>query len=568
MNNIGAIALQEKDNFLNKSIQLTDGGSFNQHDTIKRIIRYNNNEFWNCNDPDALFYQIANNRRALYAKSIDMDSKAFKAIGVGKTNWYQSWIINVRFKKWIRDERFPLILDDVADDVSNFGSSVWKKTYNPDGTVGIECCDLRNLYFDPTVKNIIDSPVVEMHYMTESEIRNRWPDKVDEIIEQAERGRDEENNTAESEDDKYKVIERWGEYDGEYRHYVGVAIGENAVDIVNDEVKINKRTGKPKTFPYFDFHGEKVKGRWLGIGVTERLFHIQEQVNTLVNQNNEVNNIASMILFRTADPNTTGNVINDVQNGQIFNSEDMQEMAISNRFLQGFISQLQQLERKADELCYVTESIAGDTPPSGVPFRSLAVATRGSVSTFNYIKSSMGEKMGYILQEEIFPSLVKKWNLEDTIEIMEDEGDIRLYNEAKINQAMQDFIKEKTKKGMVVFRQDLEVIKEQMRAKIETGKKDEVMGKNFFDFEYGIVMNPTGETIDKGAQNNAIDAALSQMFAAPAVVNTPLFKQKLENNNIPPFRLTMEEQRQIQESKTGAPMPSAPQDTLSDKAAI
>jgi hypothetical protein len=76
-------------------------------------------------------------------------------------------------------------------------------------------------------------------------------------------------------------------------------------------------------------------------------------------------------------------------------------------------------------------------------------------------------------------------------------------------------------------------------------------------------MNPTGESVEKNVQNAAIDGALEMMIAAPAVVNTPLFKQKLANNNITPFRLTVEEQVNLAQSATGKPIPEAPVDTLS-----
>ena len=102
-------------------------------------------------------------------------------------------------------------------------------------------------------------------------------------------------NDKKQEDDKAK-----------YYHYIGTGTGDQSVEIVMDEIKIDKKTSRPEGFPYYDFHGERIKGRWLGLGVAERLFDIQEQVNTLINQNNEVNNIASLLLFRTADVKRTG----------------------------------------------------------------------------------------------------------------------------------------------------------------------------------------------------------------------------------------------------------------------
>ena len=570
MQSIGEIVMKEVKDFKTKSVMLTDGTSFNQYNTIQRINRYIAGEFMNCPDPNAMFWNLSTQRIPLYAKSIDMDTKDFYVVGVGKTNWFQAWIMNVRYKKWARDTRFALTLDDQSTGVAKYGSSVWKKVMI-DGKAAIQEADLRNLYFDQTVKNIIDSPVVELHYMTETEIRHRWPEKADEVVEKARKRRDSEDNEAESEDDKYEVWERWGEYkkeeedDAKYYHAIGVGAGDLEVKLVDDPITVNKN-GKPKGFPYYDLHGEREQGRWLGRGVVERLFGLQEQINTLVNQNAEANSIASLLLFRTESGDITGNLLQSAQSGQIINSPDMQQLPVDNRFIQTFLNQLQVIENKADSLCYVNDSISGDTPPSGVPFRSLAVATRAALSTFRYIKTSIGEKDGMILQEEIFPDIIKDFNREDIIEIAEDEADIRIYDDRLVDQAVEDFKIERAELDLVVFEEDLEVLKASTRKSVERNRRIEEIGKNFFDFEYGIVMNPTGESVEKNVQNAAIDGALEMMIAAPAVVNTPLFKQKLANNNIPPFRLTAEEQAGLEQSATGKPIPNAPVDTLSQLA--
>ena len=567
MQSPGELVAKEVQDFKTKPVMLTSGTSYSQYDTIQRENRYIAGEFMDCPDPNAMFWQLSNQRIPLYAKSIDMDTKDFYVVGVGKTNWFQAWILNVRYKKWSRESRLALTLDDVSTGIATHGSMVWKKV-ETDGVVGIEAADLRNLYFDPTVKNIIESPVVELHYMTETEIRYKWADKADEVIEKAKQRRDSEDHEAESEDEKYEVWERWGEFkkelddDAKYFRFVGVGAGDLEVILTEDEITLGKN-GKPKDFPYYDFHGERVSGRWKALSVPERLFGLQEQINTLVNQNNEANSIASLFLFRTEDPGTTGNILQSAQSGQIINSQDMQQLGIDNRFISTFLNQLQSIESKADSLCYVNDSISGDTPPSGVPFRSLAVATRAALSTFRYIKTSIGEKMGYVLQEEVLPSIIKGFNREDIIEIAEDEEDIRIYDDRLVDQAIEDFKIERASMGLVVFEEDLEVLKVNTRKSVQRNRRIEEIGKKFFDFEYGIVMNPSGKSVEKNVQNAAIDGALEMMIAAPAIVNTPLFKQKLANNNIPPFRLTVEEQAELSQSATGKPVPEAPVDTLS-----
>lgn len=557
---ISEIIQTEIQNYEEGGIEITPGYRFSQYDTINRINLYLNNRFQDLNDPTAIFWNLSNDRRILFAKSIDADSKDFYVNGRGVANWFQSWIINVRFKKWVKDTRFALTLDDTSESTATYGSSVWKKCKTSKG-ITLKEVNLTNLYFDQTVENIIESPVVELHYLSEVQIRAKYPEKASEVVVKAKEARDNEDNESETTVEQYEIWERWGAYevDGKdkYMHFIGAGYGDFETILLEEEIKVNS-DGMPKEFPYFDFHVGKYNKRWLRLGVVERLFDLQEQANTLVNQNAEANSIASLLLFRTSDAETNGNILQSAVSGQIINTQDMQQLGIDNRALNDFLAQLQNIERQADALCFINESISGETPPSGVPFRSLAVSTNAARSTFKYIKTSIVEKMGYILQEQILPDVMKEWNREDTIEISEDENDIRIYDERVIDKAVQLFKKDKAKKNLAVAEEDIEFVREETRKRLERSKRVEKVGNKFFDFEWGISMNPTGESVDKNVQNAAIDGALEMMIQAPAVVNTPLFKQKLENNGINPFRLTVQEQEALQPAqpkKVEAPAP-------------
>ena len=567
--NIGTLAYKEQKTFKD----FTDRYGFNQYNNILRIDKYMRGEYWNCSDPNALFWQLGTPRVPLYAKSIDSDIKNFDMVGVGKFNWFKAFILNTRFKQWARENRLALTLDDTSTGIGIYGSMVWKKIYDEDGEVGLELVDLKNLFFDQSVKNIIDSPVIEFHYMTEMEVRKRYPEQASEIIKKSRKGAEDKQDETQEEETKIEIVERWGEYreeeddDSVYMHSISVGSGDGGVVMVEDEIKLNGN-GKPKDFPYFDFHGERLPGRWQGLGVVERLYNLQEQINTLVNQNSDANDIASLLLFKTSDTQTQGNVLDSVKTGQIINSQDMQQLAIDNRFIQTFIAQLREIEMKADSLCYINDSISGDTPPSGVPFRSLAVATKAATSTFRYIKTSIVEKMGYILQEEIMPDQVRNFNKEDLIDIMEGDGDTRLYDQTIIEMEVKEWMLNKIKDRFVIFEEDIAIMKNKIQERlIREGRKHPTPGK-YFDFKWGIRMNPTGESVDKNTQNAAIDGAIQDMSANPAIVNTPLYQQKLANNGIPAFRLTPEEQANLSQTE-GVKLPEPPQvDKLSQLAEL
>lgn len=562
----GTIALEEVTRFKGANVQLTSGGAFNMYKKLQKIVNYTNSQYNTLSDPSALFYNISNQRIPLYAKSIDVNTKDFYVSSVGDTSWFKQWAINTRYRKWAREDGFAMILNETSDSVSTFGSSVWKKVKRG-GDTTLEEVDLQNLYFDPTVRNIIDTPVVELHYLTESQILSKYPERGEEAILKAKEARDEEGNTSETETKKYQVWERHGDFEGAYMHFIGAGSGDSEVILFEEELTISKKTNLPEKFPYYDFHGERRKGIWLGLGVVERLMPLQRQVNKFVNQDDEASEIASLLLFRTEDLNNSGNITEQLSSGDIINSADMQQLPISNREFSQFIAKLREYEQKADKLCYIQESISGERPPSGVPFRSLAMASRGAVSTFDYIKQGIVEKMGNILMKEIFPELVAKFNKEDVLDIDENDSNILLYEDMVVDEAKKAYRKQRVKNGLVIWEEDLAKIEARVRKDLLHNKKRKI-GKGFFNFEYSIIMNPSNENMDKNERNATYDAAINQVIAAPAVSNIPLFRDKLLLNNIAPHRITPEQQQAMEKTSGKVPNPEAPQDNLTKLAAV
>ncbi len=564
--NISSVVYKEVSDFKLKVVD-SFGSSFSQYNTIRRIAKYVNNNFWDCPDPNAIFWNISNSRRILFAKSIDLDTKDFQMFGIGKDNWFKSWILNVLFRKWCFDNKFSMTLDETTESTATYGSSVWKKSYKNKKPV-IKNVNLQNLYFDPTAEYIIDTPVVELHYLSEGQLRKKYPDKIDEILQSAELARDNEGNVSETTVEEYEVWERWGEFkadedkDYKYMHFIGVGKGAGEVILLEEEIATDS-DGLPVDFPYYDFHIGKYEGRWLRIGVVERLFVIQERVNTIVNQNAIITELSSLPLFRTNDPNTQGNVLMGAVPGQIINSADLAQMPINNIVFNQFLTELQKLEQQANELCFVNESISGETPPSGTPFRSLAVSANAAKSTFKYIKSAIGENMALILEKELIPDIIKDWKKEDIVSIKEDENDIRMFDRILLEQSINTLAEEKTKAGKILLKEDVDKLKEEVEKSLENGNRNIKIEKDFFNLDWGIVMNPTGETVDKNTMNANIDSAIQDMIASPAVVNTPIYQQKLENNGIPPFRLTIEEQQAIAGTTTGKAPAEPTQDKLS-----
>ena len=553
--NISSIVYKEIDSY-KTSTWTVNGVPYSQCNTIDRISKYINSQFIGCDDPNAFFWNISNSRRILFAKSIDMDTKDFQMFGIGKTNYFQSWVLNALFKNWARNNGFTMTLDETTEATASYGSSVWKKSKENNKTV-LKECSLKNLYFCPVVKNIIDTPVVELHYLTEGQIRKKYPEQAKDILMAADKAKGDDQKEV----DSYEIWERWGEYEEDdnftYRHFIGAGKGEEEVIILDETISTDSE-GKPTDFPYYDFHLGRFEGRWLRIGVVERLFVLQERANTLVNQNAIITELASLPLFITSDSETSGNVLMSAVPGQVVTSSDLRQMPINNLVFNQFIAELEKIERQADELCFINESISGETPPSGVPFRSLAVSSNAAKSTFKYIKASIGEKMAMVLKKEIIPEFIKTFKKENIIDIKEVDADIRMFDDILLSAERDKRNKEKIKAGVAYTLEDDEALKKDIAETVKREGRKIKLEPDFFNLEWGIEMNATGDVVDKNTMNASIDSAIQDMIAAPAVVNTPIYQQKLENNGIPPFRLSVEEQMAIAGSTSSVPPAQTP----------
>ena len=366
---------------------------YNQREIVTRIDYYLNSRYLDRDD-DAIFWNLSTHRKVHFAKHITPDTKDFLPYGIGTLNHWQSWCLRKKVSQWFDEERFYQTLNSVGDATATYGSSVWKR-YNDGKKTKIKKVRLNNIYFDQSVEWIKDADgIVEIHELSKKQLWDKdgvW-DNIKEVID--------------SEDThNYEVWEFYGYYGEEdekpeYKHIIGYGYGDDYIELWSEEVD-------KYDCPYEDFHIGEYQGRWLRIGVVERLFKLQERVNQLVNQNAQASEIASLLLLRSGNPDNVGNVLEQAINGQIIPDETLEQIGISNTGLNNFLAELQLIENQADKLCFTPDIIQGKASPSNTTFRGIAVENANAVDAFREIKQNLLEKIADILMEYVFPEVVK-----------------------------------------------------------------------------------------------------------------------------------------------------------------
>ena len=553
-------------NYVSRSVEIVDSKyQFNQYDTIRRIYLYVNDEFWNNVPEDTIFWNISTPRIPHFAKNIDLDTKNLAPIGVGSLSMVQSFILKTKFKKWVRDNNLAIQLNDMSDSLATFGSTVVKVNRK---TKEVEECDLRNLYFNPTVKSIRDANIVEKHYLNETELRAKkdvW-ENVEKVID---KGIDDDPKK-----DSVRNFELW-EYSGEvevegdmvYKHIIGSGEGDDEVILFEEELK-------REDCLYYDFHASKYKGRWLRVGVVERLFKLQAQANSVVNQNAEARTIASLLLLQTSNPDIEGNVLKQAESGDIINDDTLKQVGLDNRAFNVLLGELQQIEMKADKLCMTPDVVTGEKLPSGTTFRGQAQLTNAAKSAFKDAQDRLGAQLEVLLRNEILPQIKKDFRKEEIIEIAGNEEDIEQFDKLIFNRKVKRML-ERFKAGELKIDSEEELAKKiseiqrQVTEELEQNGRKVRLEKDWLDIEWDIKFNITNESEDKEQTNNAYFNAIQFMITNPNLINTPIMKQYLENNGISWWRVKpsrvqeLQGQQGQQQEGQQAPEPKQPDKLMS-----
>lgn len=514
------IKLGEGSSRLNNSIEK------NYFETIKRVDHYINNQYLDGNP--GIFWNIINSRIVHTAKNIDLDTKDLQPEADGEVGYAQSWILKMKFYRWLEDNHFALTLNSRSVGLATYGSWIWEIGSDDE----IESVPLQNIYFNRGVKCIEDA------YNGEGIVRKYFLGR-DYIESKGDVWTNTDTLLGSCKDDEIEVWKYNGFVDGEEVEVYGYGYGADFINLYEDRGKLN----------YYDFHMGEYQGSWLRVGVAERLFDLQVLANKKVNQNDKNQEIASLLLLRSANPEMLGNVLQDVESGEIINSDDLQQIGITNTAFSSFIQEMNQIEDKADQLCLTPDIITGETTPSSMPFRSLATLTNAGKSAFRLFRESIGEATGYLLKERIFPSVVKDWNSGGILEIARDEQDLKYYEESLRKTTKWKTFLNKLLNGQEVRLEDMEEVDKVINENIDRIPKKIKIPENYFNFDFHLRTNITGEAVDKQQRNDALYNAIVWVQSNPNIVNIPYFRQYCEENGINYWRLSASEVEQMKQEQ-------------------
>jgi len=532
--------------FQTKQIQIVPGLSFNQYDTINKILFYYNSRYTTGdvdNDGDRkFFYNINRNPCKVFSKAIDFDTKNIRLLTLGGQSARKTWFMERDLKYWMRDIQFGKVLNKIFADLPVYGSVVVKIVDGKPMFV-----DLRNFVIESSADTID-----EANYKTE--IHSYTPDDFRAVAKQMKWDEAKVKETIDlyhemKETSHIRVYERYGEVqdpvtdEWAYKRVFLADVGIDEMDqqgntmIQHPGVELGNEEWEGH--PYREFHANKVIGRWLGIGTVEELFEPQIAQNQNTNLQNKSANWTALRIFQTRDETINRNLMTDAKNGEIITAEsEITQINMADRNLGFFNQQDERWMRNRDELTFSYDAVQGERLPAGTPLGSAQIAVTQTLSYFELIQENIALDVKEMLYEVIIPQFEKENTAEHTLRLV--GKDLDEYVEMVKDELVNKEIMRQAIKGNFVDSQGKEMIEVSIMAEAKQNKELSLtLPKGFYkDIKYDVDIDITGESMDTRVRNATLFAVLQAVTADPTVTQDPTKKKivslMLENGGVNP----------------------------------
>lgn len=474
-------------------------------------------------------------------------------------------------KYWMRDKQFGKVLNRIFKELPIFGSVVLKIV---DGTPYF--VDLRNFILEQQSESIAQSNyIIELHNYSINKFRKvgaqmKWgEEKINKTIEEFRKMKDCSH---------IRVYERYGDVEKmvngaptgkwEYRKVYWADVGIDEYDQTNQlvapkkGVELSSEVISPEVVEklYWEFHAEKIGGRWLGVGVVESLIEPQIRLNELSNQQSKAGYWATLRLFFSQDPKMAGNLMTEKRNGDvIIGDAPLTQVDMSDRNLAYVNDEFRRYMSNRDELTFSYDVVQGERLPAGTPLGSAQLSITQTLSYFEGIQEEVALATKEMLYEVIIPQFEKEMNIEHTLRLVGKDLDkyIEMVKGELIFKQIAKLAIESLMGKPFPTNDEAEAIDLAITESIKQGKEKIItIPKGFYkDVKYDIDIDITGESIDTRVRQATIFSILQAITADPTMTQDPVKKKILymmmENGGINPDDIFDVEKKDINEVVEG-----------------
>ncbi len=534
---IGEIVREAEDTYINGHTQVSKYVSKSMAEDLATIDAYLNSKHTtgpkDSQERDKPFFNICIAAANIWYRATDIDRKDIRFKATKSQDYLLSFLATAKLQEFMRKEQFGTFLNDWGLKLARYGSSVVKFIENSSGLHKMVVPWNRIICDAIDFKN---NPVIEILELTPAQLRqNESYDQelVEALIDAQTTRKTMDKQQKDTKDDYIKLYEVHGklpksyltgkEKDSkEYVHQMQVIsfVASKAKGEFDDYVLFK---AKEKKSPYMITHLIEEEGQTLSIGAVQHLFEAQWMVNHNVKAIKDQLDLASKLIFQTADPTYTNkNILSDIENGFIAtHKENMPLTQVQNNShditsLQSFASQWMNLGNEIDS---TPESIKGTNPPSNQPLGTTQILAVQGTSLFEQMVENKGTYIEAMSREYIIPYLRKQLDTKDEIMATLDDYGITEIDQAYIPSEAAKRYNRKAIEAVINrtqlpdYNQEMQQVSQELNSGVrffKPSEADDATWKELLDnFDWdSLEVEVTGEQGDKNTILTTLDSVL------------------------------------------------------------
>ena len=542
-------------------IAVAENFEFNFYQHVLTTVLYKNSTYLTGKDENKPFKNIIRPILNLAYRAEGFDVKDIVLFINDSYQYFKSFLVKKYHEKWARENKIDTFIDELVESYVDFGGALVKNI----NQTRPEVVPLQRLAFcDQT--DILSGPIAERHHYSPNELRNEakkgWKN-IEEVITLAQDSKVVVKSSGQTAKTPGKYIEVY-EVHGTFPAF-WLDESENDEFIpqlhictfyqLEDGTKkgITLWSGKEKELPYKLVLRDKIYGRALGSGGAEELFEPLVWTNYGVIRIKEMLDQATKVLYKTTDAAFANrNKTQELEQGEILvldEGKDIGQLDTQPRNVVIFENSIKEWEQHARQMGAATESILGESPSAGTPFKLQELVTAESHSLHEYRKGKLAIFVDEIYRDWIIPHIVKEITKGQKFLAELELDELQSIADALVICETNKALKERILNGETIYPDEIEAFKQKVRDEFMRGgnkKFMEILKGEMKDAPIDVEINIVGKQKDLAGKTDKLVNVMRFMFSIYnpqtqefAVFQDPrmikLFNQIIESSGLSPI---------------------------------
>jgi len=541
---------------------------------IKTTVLYKNSQYLTGKDDNKPFKNIIRPILNLQYRAEGFDVKDIVLFVNDSEKYYMSFLVKKYFEKWARENKLDTFIDGMVENYVDFGGALVKDVNDvkPENVPwqSVAFCDQTDVMGGPLGLKHSYSPdqLLEMASSGWGNAKNGATATLDEVITLA------SNQKVENSQDKKKIRtpgkqievyeihgmfpEEWLE-DGKDDEVSETAAEEKAerkyvrqlwiVTMLKNEndtkMGIVLFRGKENESIFKLILRDEIYGRALGMGGAEELFEPQVWVNYDTIRMKGMLDIASKVIFQTTDPAFANrNKTSDLDNGEILiNAPETTLTQINTQPVNivVFENAVKNWEAHAQQMGAANDSIMGEQPTSGTPFKLQELVTQEAHSLHEYRKGKLAIFLDEVFKDWIIPHIAKEITQDHEFLASLDLDELQTVADNVVTQESNNYAKEIVLRGEDYDPQKVQAYGQQIRNEFMKSSKKfiSILEGELKGAPLDVEVNIAGKQKDLSGLTDKLVNVFRQIIQAPGILDDPrmakIFNQILESSGLSPI---------------------------------